>query len=236
MLVLEHGKPMIFGKDRDKGIRLHGLHPEVVTIGENGVTEADLLVHDEQAEEPYLALMLSRMFWPDVPGPGRRPARRRRGRPTTSSIDGPDRGGRSPGAARATSPRRSSAARPGPSSRPGASARCCCPVCGFDNLTGRGRLRQLRRGPRRSRRPAAGDVVPRPAARRAPRRARRAAAADRRARTRRSTTAIAPDARRRGRLRARHRRRPAGRHLHRPRRGGEGRRQAARRVRTSATS
>ena len=33
MLVLEHGKPMIFGKDRDKGIRLRGLHPEVVTIG-----------------------------------------------------------------------------------------------------------------------------------------------------------------------------------------------------------
>ena len=47
MLVLEHGKPMIFGKDRDKGIRLNGHQPEVVTIGENGVTEADLLVHDE---------------------------------------------------------------------------------------------------------------------------------------------------------------------------------------------
>ena len=56
MLVLEHGKPMIFGKDRDKGIRLNGLHPEVVTIGEDGVTEEDLLVHDETAEEPYLAL------------------------------------------------------------------------------------------------------------------------------------------------------------------------------------
>ena len=69
MLFLEHGQPMIFGKDRDKGIRLDGLHPEVVTIGENGVTEADLLVHDEQAEEPYLALMLSRMFWPDFPVP-----------------------------------------------------------------------------------------------------------------------------------------------------------------------
>ncbi len=69
MLTLEHGKPMIFGKDRDKGIRLAGLHPEVVTIGENGVTEADLLVHDEQAEEPYLALMLSRMFWPAYPVP-----------------------------------------------------------------------------------------------------------------------------------------------------------------------
>ena len=69
MLFLEHGQPMIFGKDRDKGIRLAGLHPEVVTIGENGVTEADLLVHDEQAEEPYLALMLSRMSWPDYPVP-----------------------------------------------------------------------------------------------------------------------------------------------------------------------
>ena len=69
MLILEHGKPMIFGKDRNKGIRLNGLHPEVVTLGENGITEADLLVHDEQAEEPYLALMLSRMFWPEFPVP-----------------------------------------------------------------------------------------------------------------------------------------------------------------------
>jgi 2-oxoglutarate ferredoxin oxidoreductase subunit beta len=68
-LVLEHGKPMIFGKDRDRGIRLRGLHPEVVQLGVDGVTEADLLVHDEQAEEPYLALMLSRMFWPDFPVP-----------------------------------------------------------------------------------------------------------------------------------------------------------------------
>src|SRR6476661_1570862 len=69
MLVLEHGKPMIFGKDRDKGIRLRGLHPEVVTIGQDGVTEADLLVHDEHAADPYLALVLSRMFWPEFPVP-----------------------------------------------------------------------------------------------------------------------------------------------------------------------
>jgi 2-oxoglutarate ferredoxin oxidoreductase subunit beta len=60
---------MIFGRERDKGIRLDGLRPEVVTIGENGITEADLLVHDEQAEDPYLALMLSRMFWPQFPVP-----------------------------------------------------------------------------------------------------------------------------------------------------------------------
>jgi 2-oxoglutarate ferredoxin oxidoreductase subunit beta len=69
MLVLEHGKPMIFGKDRDRGIRLRGLHPEVVTLGEDGVTEDDLLVHDESAEDPYLAFVLSRMSWPQFPVP-----------------------------------------------------------------------------------------------------------------------------------------------------------------------
>ena len=91
MLVLEHGKPMIFGKDRDKGIRLNGLHPEVVTIGEDGVTEADLLVHDEEAADPYLAYMLSRMWWPDYPGAGRRAAldRSAYARPARR---GPDRG------------------------------------------------------------------------------------------------------------------------------------------------
>jgi len=68
MLLLEHGKPMIFGKEHDKGIRLRGLHPEVVTLGD-GVTEADLLVHDEEAEDPYLAYMLSRMWWPQFPVP-----------------------------------------------------------------------------------------------------------------------------------------------------------------------
>ncbi len=68
MLVLEDGQPMVFGKDRDKGIRLRGLHPEVVQLGD-GISEADLLVHDAHAEDPYLALMLSRMWWPDYPVP-----------------------------------------------------------------------------------------------------------------------------------------------------------------------
>jgi 2-oxoglutarate ferredoxin oxidoreductase subunit beta len=68
MLVLEHGKPMIFGANRDKGIRLRGLHPEVVELGDS-VSEADLLVHDEEAEDPYLAYMLSRMWWPAFPVP-----------------------------------------------------------------------------------------------------------------------------------------------------------------------
>ena len=67
MLVLEHGKPMIFGKDRDRGIRLNGHQPEVVTIGQAGITEADLLVHDEA--DPFIAYMLSRIYWPDFPVP-----------------------------------------------------------------------------------------------------------------------------------------------------------------------
>ena len=68
MLVLEHGKPMVFGKDRDKGIRLNGLRPEVVELGK-GITEADLLVHDETAEDPTLAYLISRMWWPEFPVP-----------------------------------------------------------------------------------------------------------------------------------------------------------------------
>jgi 2-oxoglutarate/2-oxoacid ferredoxin oxidoreductase subunit beta len=69
ILVLEHGHPMIFGKNRDKGIRLSGLDPEVVTLGENGVTEKDLLIHDENAPEPTLAYLLSRMSHPQFPVP-----------------------------------------------------------------------------------------------------------------------------------------------------------------------
>jgi 2-oxoglutarate ferredoxin oxidoreductase subunit beta len=68
MLVLEHGQPMVFGKDRDRGIRLVGLHPEVVKLGD-GIGEEDLLVHDQHADDPYLAFMLSRMWWPDYPVP-----------------------------------------------------------------------------------------------------------------------------------------------------------------------
>jgi 2-oxoglutarate/2-oxoacid ferredoxin oxidoreductase subunit beta len=60
VLELEHGKPMIFGKNRDKGIRLNGLDPEVVELG-NGITEDDLLFHDERAPEPSLAYLLSRL-------------------------------------------------------------------------------------------------------------------------------------------------------------------------------
>jgi 2-oxoglutarate/2-oxoacid ferredoxin oxidoreductase subunit beta len=60
ILYLEHGKPLLFGKDRNKGIRLHGLTPEVVALS-GGIVEDDLIIHDEKADEPSLAFLLSRM-------------------------------------------------------------------------------------------------------------------------------------------------------------------------------
>jgi len=65
---LEHGKPLIFGKDRNKGIRLHGMDPEIVTLG-GDIKEDDLLFHDERQAEPSLAYLLSRMHYPDFPEP-----------------------------------------------------------------------------------------------------------------------------------------------------------------------
>ena len=58
-LVLEHGKPLIFGKTREKGIRLtRDLKPEIVKLG-NGVDASTLLVHDET--NPGMAYILSRL-------------------------------------------------------------------------------------------------------------------------------------------------------------------------------
>jgi len=68
MIVLEHGKPLIFGKNRDKGIRLNGTTLEVVTLGD-GVTESDLLVHDEKRPDPAIAFLLARMDYPEYPVP-----------------------------------------------------------------------------------------------------------------------------------------------------------------------
>ena len=67
VLYLEHGQPMRFGRQGEKGIRLNGLRPEVVDVAEVG--EENLLVHDEQAAEPTLAYLLSRMGPPDFPTP-----------------------------------------------------------------------------------------------------------------------------------------------------------------------
>jgi 2-oxoglutarate ferredoxin oxidoreductase subunit beta len=60
VIQLEHGQPLIFGKNHEKGIRMKGFDLEVVTLG-NGVTEKDLLVHDEQNPNPAYAFLLSQM-------------------------------------------------------------------------------------------------------------------------------------------------------------------------------
>jgi 2-oxoglutarate ferredoxin oxidoreductase subunit beta len=67
-LELEHGKPLIFGANRDKGIRLSGMQPEIVELGK-GISEDDLLFHDERTPEPSLAYLLSRMRHPEFPEP-----------------------------------------------------------------------------------------------------------------------------------------------------------------------
>ncbi len=66
-LHLEHGKPMVFGKERNKGIMLNGFELEVVTLGENGVSEGDILVHDARKEDNTFHLMLVKMKPPKYP-------------------------------------------------------------------------------------------------------------------------------------------------------------------------
>lgn len=66
-VLLEHGKPMVFGKDRDKGLVLDGWNLKVVKIGENGVKESDILVHDAHCEDDTLHKKLALMSAPDMP-------------------------------------------------------------------------------------------------------------------------------------------------------------------------
>ena len=65
---LIHGEPMIFGKKKDKGLVLNGLKLEVVTLGENGITEADILVHDAKEHDNTLHLMLAKLQEPLATG------------------------------------------------------------------------------------------------------------------------------------------------------------------------
>lgn len=66
-ILLKNGEPMLFGKNKDKGIRLNGTRLEVVTLGENGITEADILVHDQYQQDPGIHLMLAKMAPPHYP-------------------------------------------------------------------------------------------------------------------------------------------------------------------------
>jgi 2-oxoglutarate ferredoxin oxidoreductase subunit beta len=66
-IFLEHGKPMIFGKNRDKGLMQSGSKFVVVEIGKNGVRKEDILIHNAHTPDDNRHFMLSRMTLPDYP-------------------------------------------------------------------------------------------------------------------------------------------------------------------------
>jgi 2-oxoglutarate/2-oxoacid ferredoxin oxidoreductase subunit beta len=68
VLSLEEGKPLIFGANRDKGIRLNGLDPEVVMLGD-GIGQDDLLVHQPKNSNSAYANILAQMTYPAFPTP-----------------------------------------------------------------------------------------------------------------------------------------------------------------------
>ncbi|MGD9928958.1 MAG: 2-oxoacid:ferredoxin oxidoreductase subunit beta [Mangrovibacterium sp.] len=66
-LFLEDGKPMIFGQENEKGLVFEKGRLKVVTIGQDGYTMDDILVHDAQEADPTLHLALINMALPDFP-------------------------------------------------------------------------------------------------------------------------------------------------------------------------
>lgn len=60
-IILRHGEKMIYGKEKNKGIVLDGFSLKSVTIGEDGYTEDDILVHDAHTDSPILHSMLAMM-------------------------------------------------------------------------------------------------------------------------------------------------------------------------------
>ncbi|MFL6200814.1 MAG: 2-oxoacid:ferredoxin oxidoreductase subunit beta [Thermoanaerobaculia bacterium] len=66
VIYLEHGKPLVFGKARDKGIRMSGTHMEVITLGD-GLTADDCLVWDENLDNPATAFLAAQLLPPNFP-------------------------------------------------------------------------------------------------------------------------------------------------------------------------
>src|SRR5674476_754908 len=67
-LILKHGQPMIFGKNNDRGLILEGCRKlKAVKLGEDGITEKDILVHDALEANPGIQYMLANMKFPEYP-------------------------------------------------------------------------------------------------------------------------------------------------------------------------
>ena len=62
-----HGESLLFGTEKNKGLRFNAetVRLEVVNIGQNGITEKDVLTHDEN--NPTLAALLAAMQPPEFP-------------------------------------------------------------------------------------------------------------------------------------------------------------------------
>ena len=68
ILRLNHGEVLVFGKDKNKGIRMRGLKPVIVDLDKD-FNEKDLLIHDQFCEDSTLANLLSGFDYPDFPVP-----------------------------------------------------------------------------------------------------------------------------------------------------------------------
>jgi 2-oxoglutarate/2-oxoacid ferredoxin oxidoreductase subunit beta len=66
-LVLEHGKPMLFGAENEKGIIMEKGRLKVAKPGEDGVSIDDILIHDAHEPDPTLHLALIKLSLPDFP-------------------------------------------------------------------------------------------------------------------------------------------------------------------------
>lgn len=66
-ITLKHGERMIFGRERDKGLVQIGMKLMVVTLGQGGVTEEDILIHNAHEPNPGIHMMLANMSYPNYP-------------------------------------------------------------------------------------------------------------------------------------------------------------------------
>ncbi|GHV66590.1 2-oxoglutarate ferredoxin oxidoreductase subunit beta [Bacteroidia bacterium] len=67
-LVLQQGKPMLFGKNKDKGLVLDKIGQlKIVELNKDGITEKDILVHDAHTANPFMHWMLANMKAPQFP-------------------------------------------------------------------------------------------------------------------------------------------------------------------------
>ena len=63
-IYVEHGKPLIFGENNEFGLIQEGFGLKVVRLGENGITEKDILVHDMTTKNPSIHYLLAKMTYP----------------------------------------------------------------------------------------------------------------------------------------------------------------------------